>query len=187
MDFLTALWAPILLSAVFVFLVSSIIHMVLKYHANDFKKVPNEDAVQAALRPFNITPGDYMLPRADSMKDCKTPEFMEKLNKGPIAVMTVLQNGQMKMGQSLLLWFLFSVLVSCFSAYITWHAVPVGGSYLSVFRFIGTTAFMGYGLALIQSSIWYGRSWSTVFKLLFDALLYALVTAGTFGWLWPKM
>lgn len=187
MDFLAALWAPILLSAVFVFLVSSIIHMVLKYHANDFKKLPNEDSVQSALRPFNIPPGDYMLPQADSMKDCKAPEFLEKLNKGPIVMMTVFKNGQMKMGQSLLLWFLFSILVSCFSAYIAWHAVPAGGSCSSVLRFVGTTAFMGYALAQIQGSIWYGRSWVTLLKLLFDGLLYALATAGTFCWLWPQI
>ncbi len=187
MEFLTTLWAPILLSAVFVFVVSSVIHMVLKYHVNDFKKVPDQDAVQAALRPFNIPPGDYMLPRADSMKDCREPEFVEKLNKGPIVVMTVLDNSQMNMGKSLVLWFLYSVLVSIFSAYVAWHAVQPGSSYLSVFRFIGCSAFMGYSLALLQGGIWYGRNWGTVLKTVFDGLVFAVVTAGTFGWLWPKM
>ncbi|MBK7092544.1 MAG: hypothetical protein IPH59_12635 [bacterium] len=187
MEFITVLWAPILLSAVFVFVVSSIIHMVLKYHANDFKKVPDQDSVQAALRPFNIPAGDFMLPRADSMKDCSTPEFVEKLNKGPIVIMTVLKNSQMNMGKSLVLWFLYSVLVSIFSAYIAWHAVQPGSSYLAVFRFIGCSAFMGYSLALLQGGIWYGRNWGTVLKTVFDGLLFAVVTAGTFGWLWPKM
>ena len=187
MEFLTTLLAPILLSAVLVFVVSSIIHMVLKYHANDFKKMPNQDGVQAALRPFNIPPGEYCLPRADSMKDMKTPEFAEKLNKGPVAVMTVLKNGPFNMGKSLVIWFFYGVVISIFSAYIAWHAVPAGGSYLSVFRFVGCSAFMGYSLALLQGGIWYGRSWSTVLKTVFDGLIYALVTAGTFGWLWPKM
>lgn len=185
MDFLAALWAPILLSAVFVFVVSSLIHMVLKYHANDFKQMPDQDAIQAALRPFNIPRGDYVLPRAGSMKAMQAPDFVEKLNKGPVAVMTVLKNGPMNMGQSLGLWFLYSVLVSAFCAYIAWHAVPPGGTYGSVFRFAGTSAFMGYSLALLQSAIWYGRSWSTVLTTVFDGLLYALVTGGTFGWLWP--
>lgn len=187
MGFLVALWAPILLSAVLVFVVSSIIHMVLKYHANDFKKLADQDAVQAALRPFNIPPGEYCLPRADSMKDMKAPEFIEKLNKGPVAVMTVLKNGQVNMGSSLLYWFLYSVLISIFSAYIAWHAVQPGNMYLSVFRFVGCAAFMGYSLALLQTGIWYGRSWCTVLKSVFDGLIYALVTAGTFGWLWPTM
>lgn len=187
MEFLTSLWLPILLSAIFVFVASSLIHMVLKYHANDNKKVPNEDAVQAALRPFNIAPGDYFLPRPDSMKDCKSPEYEEKLNKGPVIVMTVLGTGQMKMGQSLVQWFLFSLLVSLFSAYVVWHAVQPGAAYLSVFRFVGTTTFMGYALGVIPSSIWYGRNWCTTVLLMLDGLIYALVTAGTFGWLWPQM
>ena len=187
MDSLTALWAPILLSAVFVFVVSSIMHMVLKYHANDFKKVPDQDAVQAALRPFGIPPGDYMLPRADSMQGMKSPEYIEKLTKGPVAVVTVLKNGPLNMGASLVQWFFYGVIVSIFSAYIAWHAVPPGGSYLSVFRFVGTAAFMGYSLALLQNAIWYGRSCSTVLKTVFDGLIYALVTAGVFGWLWPRM
>lgn len=187
MGFLATLWLPILLSAVFVFVVSSLIHMVLKYHANDFKKLAEQDAIQAALRPFNIPPGDYCLPRADSMKEMKAPEFMEKLNKGPVAMITVLKSGSMNMGTSLLLWFLYSVVVSIFSAYIAWHAVPAGGSYLSVFRFAGCAAFMGYALALFQGAIWYGRNWCTVLKTVFDGLIYALVTAGVFGWLWPKM
>lgn len=185
MEFLVTLWLPILLSAVFVFAASSLIHMVLKYHANDFRKVPNEDAVQAALRPFNLTPGDYMLPRCDSMKDMKSPEFIEKLNKGPVAMMTVIKMGNM--GTSFVLWFLYSIFVSIFAAYIAWHAVQPGSTYLAVFRFVGCSAFMGYSFALLQGGIWYGRSWSTILKVAFDGLIYALVTAGTFGWLWPKM
>ncbi len=188
MGFLAALWAPILLSAVLVFVVSSLMHMVLKYHANDFKKFADQDAVQAALRPFNIPPGDYCLPRTDSMKEMKTPEFLEKLNKGPVIVMTVLKNGPFSMGGSLVQWFLYGLVISFFSAYIASHAVPYGpGQYLSAFRIVGTAAFMGYAFALAQSSIWYGRNWGTNLKLMFDGLVYALVTAGTFGWLWPKM
>lgn len=187
MGFLATLWAPILLSAVLVFVVSSLIHMVFKYHANDYRKLTDQDAVQQALRPFNIPPGDYMLPRADSMKCMKDPEFVEKLNKGPVMAMTVFKNGPFSMGSSLFLWFLYSVLISIFSAYLAWHAVQPGSSYLSVFRFVGCSAFMGYSLALLQSGIWYGRKWFTVLKSVFDGLLYALVTAGVFGWLWPTM
>ncbi len=187
MEFLTTLWAPILLSAVFVFVVSSIIHMLLGYHANDYKMLADQDAIQTALRPFKIQPGDYMLPRAGTMKDMKTPEFMEKLNNGPVIVMTVIKNGPFNMGKNLVLWFLYSVVVSICAGYVAWHAVTPGSSYLAVFRFAGCAAFLGYALALAQSSIWYARSWSTTIKSMFDGLIYALVTAGTFGWLWPHM
>jgi hypothetical protein len=54
-----------------------------------------------------------------------------------------------------------------------------------VFRFAGATAFVGYGLALWQHSIWYKLAWSTTLKSNVDSLIYALLTGGAFGWLWP--
>ncbi|MCP4634538.1 MAG: hypothetical protein GY855_16540, partial [candidate division Zixibacteria bacterium] len=180
-----SLWIPILLSAVIVFIVSSIIHMLFTYHRTDFTKIPAEDEVSEALRKFNIPPGDYVIPYAGSMKAMKSPEFVEKTNKGPCAFMTVLKNGQQGMAGSLIQWFVYSVIVSYFSAYIASRALAPGAEYLSVFRFVGATAFIGYSLALLQNSIWYKRKWSSTFKSMFDGLIYALFTAGTFGWLWP--
>ncbi|RIK72574.1 hypothetical protein DCC62_19265 [candidate division KSB1 bacterium] len=179
------LWLPILLSAVFVFLVSSVIHMALPWHKGDYAKVPNEDKVMDALRPFAIPPGDYMMPRASSMKDMGSPEFTEKMKKGPVMIFTVVPNGPATMGTSLTLWFLYSVLVGFFAAYLTGRTLAAGADYLEVFRYIGTTAFLGYSLALLQTSIWYRRAWSTTIKSMIDGLIYALVTAGVFGWLWP--
>ncbi|HWO56853.1 MAG TPA: hypothetical protein VNN55_04725 [bacterium] len=183
---LTALWLPILLSAVIVFIASSIIHMGPFWHKNDYAKVPNEDKVMDALRPLAIPPGDYMVPRCNSSAEMKSPEFAEKLKKGPVLVMTVLPNGQISMGKSLVLWFLYTVVVGIFSAYIAGRAQPPGAHYLQVFRFAGCTAFIGYAVALWQASIWYGRSWSTTIKLTLDGLIYGLLTGGTFGWLWPR-
>lgn len=182
---LDMLWLPILLSAVFVFLVSSVIHMALPWHKGDYSKVPNEDKVMDALRPFAIPPGDYMMPRASSMKDMGSPEFTEKMKKGPVMIFTVVPNGPATMGKSLALWFLYSVLVGFFAAYLTGRTLAAGADYLEVFRYIGTTAFLGYSLALLQTSIWYRRAWSTTIKSMIDGLIYALVTAGVFGWLWP--
>ena len=63
MTALPALWLPILLSSVIVFVVSSVIHMALPWHKSDYPPIPNEDKVMDALRPFAIPPGDYMVPR----------------------------------------------------------------------------------------------------------------------------
>jgi hypothetical protein len=115
-----------------------------------------------------------------------TPEFKEKLQKGPVVIMTVMPNGGQSMGKSLVLWFVYSVVVAIFSAYITGRALPAGTDYLQVFRFVGATAFLSYSVALWQHSIWYARPWSTTIKSTVDGLIYALVTAGTFGWLWPR-
>jgi hypothetical protein len=183
---LSSLWLPMLLSAVVVFMVSSVIHMAGTWHKGDYPAVPNQDRVQEALRPFNIPPGEYMLPRCTSHKDMKSPEFTEKLKKGPVMVLTVLPNGPYGMTQSLVLWFVYSLVVSLFAAYVAGRALPPGTPYLSVFRFAGVTAFLGYSVALWQMSIWYRRGWGLTAKATLDGLIYALVTAGIFGWLWPK-
>ena len=182
----TSLWIPILLSAVIVFVASSIIHMLLSYHRNDLRKLSKEDEVMGVLRGFNIPPGDYAMPYAGSMEGMKKPEFIDKMKKGPVVFMTILPSGPPSMGKSLLLWFLYSVLVSFFAAYVTGRALAPGVRYLAVFRFIGATAFMGYSLALLQNSIWYRRNWGMTLRSMFDGLVYGLLTAGTFGWLWPR-
>jgi len=182
---LSALVVPILLSAVFVFVASSLIHMASPWHKGDFPKMANEDQVMDALRPFAIAPGDYFFPRPSSRDDMKSAAFMEKMKRGPVAVMTVMP-GYMSMGRNLSLWFVYIVVTSVFAAYIASRALPPGTDYLQVFRFVGATAFIGYSLALWQMSIWYHRAWSTTIKSTVDGFVYALLTAGTFGWLWPR-
>jgi hypothetical protein len=183
---LSELWLPILLSAVAVFVASSIIHMVLGYHKNDFVPVPREDAVMDALRPFALPPGDYMMPRARSMKEMGTPEFKQKWEKGPAATITVLPPDHQFMGKTLALWFVYCLVISLFAAYVASRAVPRGAPYLEVSRFASTTAFAAYGLALWQNSIWYRRKWSTTIKANIDSLIYAFLTGGFIGWLWPR-
>jgi hypothetical protein len=183
---LSALWLPILVSAVLVFIVSSIVHMLLPYHRADYREVPSEDAVMDALRKFRIPPGDYMLPCAGAPDRMRSPEFVDKMKKGPVAIMTVMESGPPAMTANLVAWFAYSLVIGLFSGYIASRALSPGANYLDVFRFVGTTAFMGYTLALWQLTIWYSRDWRTTLKSTFDGLMYALVTAGTFGWLWPR-
>jgi hypothetical protein len=184
---LMSLWLPILLSAVFVFIASSLIHMVLGYHKNDYEQLPQQDQIMEAVRPFNIAPGDYVVPRAATMADMKTPEFMEKMKRGPVFSMTVHPPGQWAMGGRLAQWFVFSIVVSLFAGYIASRTLPAGTEYLQVMRIVGTVAFAGYALGHIPESVWYNKKWSTTFKNMFDGLIYGFVTGGTFGWLWPAM
>jgi hypothetical protein len=180
-----SLWLPILLSALFVFMVSSIIHMFLPYHRSDFKKIQSEDEVMDSLRKFNILPGDYVMPYAGSPEVMRSEEYKEKVRNGPMAFMTVMKSGEQNMGANLALWFVYSVVVGIFAAYITGLALGPGSEYMIVFRFASATAFIGYSLALLQNSIWYKRNWPATIKSMFDGLIYALVTGGVFGWLWP--
>jgi hypothetical protein len=185
MTWLAALWLPILLSAVIVFVASSIIHMVLPWHKSDYPKLTNEEQVMNALRPLNIPPGDYVMPRPPSSQAMRTPEFQEKMKRGPVVMMTVLPNGVSGMGKNLAQWFVFSVVVSVFAAYVTRSALPPGAAFRAVFKFASVTAFIGYSLALWPMSIWYRRAWLTTIKGTIDGLIYGVLTAGVFGSLWP--
>ena len=183
---ITSLMLPILLSAVIVFVASSVIHMASPWHKSDYPKVPNEDALRAALRPLAIPPGDYMVPRPSGRQEMQSPQFAAKVQEGPNLVLTVLPNGPWSMARNLGMWFVYLVVVGVFAAYVAGRALPAGSVYLQVFRFVGTTAFLGYAAALWQMSIWYRRSWAITVKSTIDGLIYALLTAGTFGWLWPR-
>ncbi len=180
-----ALWLPILLSAVMVFIVSSILHMVLPHHRNDYAKLPNEDNLRDAIRNAGVKPGNYAIPCPANPKDMGSPEMLEKYNQGPVGLVTVLQNGPPAMGKSLAQWFVFSLVISVFVAYVTGIAVGPGADYMLVFRLAGTVAILGYGATSATDSIWKGVAWSTTMKHLFDGVIYGFFTAGVFGWLWP--
>ena len=182
---LGALWLPILLSAVFVHILSGIIHMVLKYHNPDYKKLPNEDAVRAAIRSANPAPGQYIIPNCIG-QDMNSPEVKQKYAEGPVAVMYLQRPRPMSMGPMLAQWFVFLLVVSFFIAYVASHALPPGAEYLKVFQIVGAVGFLAYAAGVAPSSIWMGKPWSVTWKEVFDGLLYGLVTAGTFGWLWPR-
>ncbi len=181
-----ALWLPIVVSAVIVFLLSWIMHMLLPLHRADFKRPKSEDAVMDALRPFDLAPGDYMLPCPGGPADMKNPEFKARLEKGPVVIMTVVKHTPGGMGTSLMQWFGYLLLVGVFAAYVSGRALGHDAEYLRVFRFAGCTSFIAYSIAMWQDAIWYHRSWATVLRYTFDGFIYSLMTAGTFGWLWPR-
>jgi hypothetical protein len=183
---ITALWLPILLSAVIVFVTSSIFHMVLPIHKNDYRKLPEEDRVLDTLRAAGVTPGrTYHFPYC-THKDMKSPETVERLKRGPVGLLTVIPSGPPAMGKYLGQWFLYCIFVGILVAYLTGRTVSPGADYLKVFRVAGTTAFLGYSVAQLQDSIWKGQSWGVTLKHFFDGLIYGLLTAGTFGWLWLR-
>lgn len=182
-----SLWLPIAVSSVFVFIVSSILHMVFKYHNSDFSKLPSEDQTMDELRKLNIPRGDYFFPYTTDSKERNSQEFKDKCKRGPTGVITVFEHSDMNMGSSLAWWFFYCLIVGIFAAYVAGHSLAPGTHYLTVFRIVGATAFAGYSLALMQNSIWYKKNWAATFKSMFDGLIYSLFTAGVFGWLWPTM
>lgn len=184
MTAIAALWLPILVSAVLVLVASSVIHMAPLWHRDALPSPPDGDRMQDALRPFGLKPGQYMLPRPASMKECREPAFVEKLNRGPVLILTVLRNGPMSMSRPMLQWAAFILVVSGLTAYLAAATLPADASYLAVFRVTGTAAFLAYAAAVWPESIWHHRPWGTSAKFTLDGLIYALLTGGAFGWLW---
>ncbi len=182
---LSALWLPILLSAVIVFVASSIMHMVLPYHHSDYSQLPDEDKILTALRSAALKRGLYVFPFC-THKDMKSPAVVEKYKQGPVGFITILPNGPPAMPKFLTQWFVYCLLIGFFVAYLTGRTVPPGAQYLAVFRVAGTGAFLAYGLSHLSNGIWKGQMWATTIKEVIDGLVYGLLTAGTFGWLWPR-
>ena len=180
-----SLWLPVLLSAAIVFVVSSVIHMVLTYHRSDSGPLPDEAGVADALRPLEIPTGDYVIPHAADSKTMASAEYAERTKNGPVAFITVLPSEPLGMGKSLALWFGYSVVVGALAGYVAGLTLGPGAEYGTVFRVVSTVAFAGYSLAILQNSIWWHRNWGYTLKTMFDGLVYALLTGGAFGWLWP--
>lgn len=181
-----ALWLPILLAAIAVFFVSSAIHMASPWHKTDYPQIPSEDRVMELLRPLAIPPGDYMVPRASSHDEMRSAEFKAKFARGPVMIVTVWPSGTMSIMRSLVLWFAYCLAAGAFTAYIVGSGVPAGAPYMRVFALATVAAFACYALGLWQMSIWYRRAWSATIKASIDGLIYATLTAGMLGWLWPR-
>ncbi len=184
---LPALWLPILLATVAVFLVSFVVHSVINYHASDHAGLANEEAVAAALRESNAAPGLYTLPYARNMEEMGTPEYVQKMTRGPVALITFRKPGPPTMTGYLAGWFVFCLVVSVFAAYIAGVALAPGAGFWDVFRFTGAVAFVAYGVGPWVETVWWGRRVDVALKNTLDAILYTLATGAVFGWLWPSM
>ncbi|HTL98079.1 MAG TPA: hypothetical protein VL181_04675 [Holophagaceae bacterium] len=183
---LAHLWLPILLSGVFVFVASSLVHMVFKWHNSDYNGLSNEDEVRAAITKGSPAPGQYVLPYCKDHKDMGGEAMQTKLKEGPVGFMILRAPGPMSMGPMLFQWFLFCVLTGLFTALVLMHAVAPGADYKMVFHVAALSSFMAYAFGQIPMGIWWGQPWRSVAKGILDGLIYAGLTAGTFGWLWPR-
>jgi hypothetical protein len=183
---IASLWLPVLVSAVAVFFASSLVHMVLPWHKSDYAKVPDEDAFMESLRRMNAVNGNYHAPFAYSASNMKDPAFKEKLRQGPLVQMYVRPGGDMNMGPMMTQWFAYALAVAVIAAYLCSRTLAQGADYLAVFRLAGLATFLAYAGGQPIESIWFMRSWSTCFKNIVDGLIYALLTGGIFGWLWPR-
>jgi len=185
MTFLASLWLPIVLSAVIIFVASFIMHMLLPYHHGDYSKLPDEDNVRSTLRTAGLKRGLYAFPFC-THKEMNSPEAIEKYNQGPVGMMIVFPTGRPVLPKFLGLWFGYCLIIAFFVAYLTAHTLAPGTDYLVVFRVVGTAGFLAFGLGPLANVVWKGYPWGFVLKEVIDGLIYGLLMAGTFGWLWPR-
>ena len=183
---LASLWLPIVLSAVGVFVVSSLIHMALPIHKSDYRRLPREAETMEHLRRDSLPPGIYAMPWCSGTQEMSSAETREKFEKGPVGMVIVRPSGMPSMAGFFAQWIGYCAAVAFFAAYVAAHTLAPGAHYLAVFRIVGASAFMAYGIGNLPSSIWGGHPWSVTVKHVIDGLVYACVTAGFFGWLWPR-
>ena len=186
MEWLSDLWLPILVSSVGVFFASFLLWMVLPFHKGDYKALPNEAALQSALRAASTPPGQYMFPYCD-MKATPKEEMERKWKEGPVGVVLVRPAGAYSMGSSLLKWFIYIVVVVCLVAYAAWHGLtgkaPDG---MEVFRMVGVIAMLAFAAANVPSGIWKGVPAPVVVRDVIDGVIYGVITAISFALLWPS-
>jgi hypothetical protein len=176
---------PILLAAALVFVASALIHTAIKWHNADYKKLPDEEAVRAAIRKGSPGPGEYLVPHCLEGAEARTPEMQKKFEEGPVGTIWLKAPGPIQLGPFLGKWFVYVLVVSAVVAYLAHAVMPANPPYLFVFRVTGTTAWLAYSWQGPGDSIWKGRPWSASLKYLLDGLIYACLTAGSFAWLWP--
>ncbi len=175
------LWQPILLATFLTFVAGAVIWMAMPWHKTDFSEAPDEAAARNGLK--GLAPGQYSVPYCIDQKKLAEPEMQQKFKDGPVAFITVLPSGIPAMGGRLVINFLYNLAVAVVCAYMVSRTVGAGAEYLTHFRIAGAVAFVAYSMAYVQESIWFGRPWSTTAKAFLDALIYALLIGGAFGWL----
>jgi hypothetical protein len=177
---------PAALSAVLVFIASSLIHIVLKLHNVDYHKLSNEDEVRAAINRGSPQPAMYTIPHCAGGKQAAMPDMQRKFEEGPVAVLSVRPKGGMKLGPFLGAWFAYTFVVSLLAGYVAHAALGPGAPYLAVFQLVGAAAWLAHSWSMPTESIWMGKPWGVTLRHMVDGLIYAALTAGTFAWLWPE-
>lgn len=179
------LWLPIVASSVLVFVASSLIHMVFKWHNSDYRKLANEDEVMAAIRAGSPTPGQYVMPHCIDMKAMGDDSMQKKFRDGPVGLLTLKKNGPPSMGAALILWFLLVLVIATVAACLALQTYGLNDGSRRPGHLIGMISLLAYACGAVQAGIWMGKPWGSVAKDLLDAVIYATVSALTFMWLWP--
>ena len=176
---------PVLVSAALVWIASALIWTVLPWHKKDYAPLPDEAGTVASLAAQDLAPGQYMVPHAGSPEEMKEDRVRKAFEAGAAGFITILPRGIPGMAPNMAMSAALNVAVAVLVAYIARMTLAPGAEYMTVFCLATTMTWMAYGVGAVQDAIWFGRPWSSVLKGFGDALIYAFLTGGVFGWLWP--
>ena len=182
---LDMLWLPILVATVLVFVASNLVWMVLPHHKKDTRRLPDEGAALEVLGKQGLTPGIYRFPWAE-MSEMNNPAVVEKFARGPVGLLTVRPSGPYGMAKPLAAWVAYIVVITVLVALIAERMLGQRAPYISVFRRVGAVAILAYSAGNLPNAIWWGKPWRNTWFEVADGVLYGLLTAGSFGWLWPR-
>ena len=181
-----AFWLPIVLATVLCFVAGALLHMLVPLHKGDWRGLPDEDGVLAAMRKAGLTPGNYMFPHPPSMQAMNEPGFVAKLEQGPVGIMTLRRPGKIAMGPYLMKQLLFHLVVSVVVAYLAGQTLPGDVTYVRVWQVVGTAGLLAYTAALFPEVIWYGHPRHYVAAKVVDGVVWTMLTAGAFAGFWPR-
>jgi len=170
----------VLVCAVALFFASFLSWMVLQLHKKDWGKIDKEAEFMAVAAQCQIPEGSYMFPACNDHKEMQTEEFQKKYAAGPRGVLTILP--KTNMGQNLVLTFVYFAAVSAGLAYLASMAFQPGASFVLVFRFVFTAAFMTFLASMVQHAIWFRPR---IVGHVIESVAYAAITAAIFASLWP--
>lgn len=182
---LAMLWLPILVATVLVFAASNLVWMVLPHHKKDTRRLPDEAAALEVLGKQGLAPGLYRFPWAE-MSEMKTPAVVEKFARGPVGFLTVTPSGPFNMGKSMGAWVAYLVVLGVLIACIAERMLPAGAPFLPVLRRVGAVAILAYAAGNLPNAIWWGKPWRNTWLEVLDGIVYGLLTALAFAWLWPR-
>jgi hypothetical protein len=190
MDFLLSLWLPIVLSAVAVWIVSTVFGLPFLHHKNDWigMGLSDEDALMEFLRTRGggIKPGNYLFPDFRTREAMESERVKNALERGPVGHLSVWQP-PLGMGGKLAGTLIVYLVVSTLIAYLASITLPrtAETDFARVFRVVGTAGILAYSFAFIPNAIWFGAYMRTIVASIFDGVVFALITGAIFAWRWP--
>lgn len=179
------LWLPIVCATAVVWIFSFIFWAASPWHKPDVNPLPDQDGFDGAVAGFDLKPGFYMTPCTHDSKEWKEQAFIDRYNRGPWMTLNVFP-GKPSMGKNMVLTVLTFLCVSVLVAYLATLGVRAGAEYMHVFRFVAVAAGLGYIFGGIPNDIWFAKPRRWFVTGVIDAVVYALVTAGFFAWMWPE-